>query len=156
WDEASDYAAKALAVNPRLPEALRLSAEARLQDDELDEAKEFIDLALVVNPVDQETLALKAALLLQQDGFPPADRLRNLLKGLRKVDALSLDKPSRFEQLAMEVVRRNPRPGYFLAKLGSRIEALRRHDLAEAVYLQAIDTMPQLAAPKSELGLLYM
>lgn len=156
WDEAREYATKALAINPRLPGALRLAAEAMLQDDELAEAKSLIDRALAVNAFDQETLALQAVLLLQQDGFPAKDRLQALLKGLKKIDKLKLDKPSPFEQLVIDLAQRNPRPGYFLAKLGSRLEAMRKHELAEAVYLQTIEIMPQLAAPKTELGLLYM
>lgn len=156
WDEAREYAEKALDVNPRLPEALRLMAEAHLQDAELEDAQKRLDEAFKINPVDQETLALKAALIIQRDGLPAAERLKTLLKSISAIDKLKLDSPSEFEQIVIEVAKRNPRPGYFLAKLGSRLDATRKHAAAEAVYLAAIDVIPQLSGPQTELGLLYM
>ncbi len=156
WDSARESARKALDINPFLIEALQLQAEALLQDEELTEASDVLQRALELNPHHQETLAIQAVLALQQDGFPTRDRLKTLLAHLGKIEKLTLDQPTAFERIVIDVARRNPSPGYFLAKLGSRLEGLRKHDLAEAVYLQAIETMPQLSQPKTELGLLYM
>ncbi len=156
WDEARDYAYKALDVNPKLPSALRLLAEAQLQDDEVDAAETTIARTLDINPLDQETLALSAAAMLQRHGIPDLGRLKVLLQHIGQIDKLNLEVPTPFEQLVIDLARRNPRPGYFLAKLGSRLEATRKHAAAEAVYLQAIQTMPQLSQPKTQLGLMYM
>jgi len=156
WDEARVYADKAMAINPRLPGALRLLAEANLQDDDAAAAEKLLTQAAEINPVDQETLALQAAVLVKQSGLPPLDRFKMLLASISTIDSLKLESPTPFEQLVIELARRNPRPGYFLAKLGSRLDASRQHAAAEMVYLQAIETMPQLSGPKTELGLLYM
>ncbi len=156
WDDASGHAAKALEINPQLPAALRLAAEAAFQDEEFAKAESLLDQALKINPNDQEALALVAALRLHHDGSPPLDRLQTLLKAIPQIEKLKLAEPSRFEQLVIDVSRRNPKPGYFLAKLAERQEASRKHDIAEAIYRQTIEIMPQLSAPKTELGMLYM
>jgi tetratricopeptide (TPR) repeat protein len=156
WEKAQESAQEALEINPHSPDALQLKAETLLQDGLLEEAESVLKEAEEWNPRDQELLALKAVLCLRQDGFPPLDRLKDVLAHVSKIDTLKLDKPSRFEQIVIQVARQNPKPGYFLAKLGTRLEGLRKHEAAEAVYLQAIQTMPQLSQPKTELGLLYM
>lgn len=156
WENARESADKALAVNPRSPAALRLAAETMIHEDELPAAQAVLDQALALNPWDQETLALQATVLLLQDGKPGLDRIQTVLNSIRKIDQFKLTDATRFEQLVIDLARRNPRPGYFLAKFASQMAALRRHDVAQVIYLAAIDTMPQLAAPKNELGLLYM
>src|SRR6185369_12870205 len=40
--------------------------------------------------------------------------------------------------------------------LGSKLELRKKFDLAERCYRQAIVSMPQLSAPRSDLGMLYM
>ncbi|MFO0919214.1 MAG: tetratricopeptide repeat protein [Planctomycetaceae bacterium] len=156
WDEARDYANQALAVNSHWPEALRLKAEADLQDGDLAGAQAALDEAAKWNSVDQETAALQADLALQQDGLPDLETLRKFLKQIGLINRLKLEKPTRFEQIVIAVAQRNPKPGAFLSKLGSRLANQRKHPAAEVVYLQAVEIMPQLSQPKTELGLLYM
>ncbi len=156
WDEARESADKALAVNPHWPPALRLKAETHLQSGELTEAQAALDEAAKYNQVDQETAALQADLALQQDGLPDTEPLRNVLKQIGQIDRLKLAQPTRFEKIVIAVAQRNPKPGAFLAKLGSLLANQRKHAAAEVVYLQAVETMPQLSQPKTELGLLYM
>jgi len=156
WDEAESRAQQALAVSPKLPAALCVLAEAKLYFRELDAAEALLTEALSVNPVDQRTQALVAALRLLQDGWPAADRLQSLVSHLDQISKWTVENPTRFEQIVVEVATRNPRPGYFLTELGEQLDRFRQHAVAEPLFKQATALMPQLSEPKTALGQLYM
>ncbi|HVJ66866.1 MAG TPA: tetratricopeptide repeat protein, partial [Caulifigura sp.] len=54
------------------------------------------------------------------------------------------------------LLERNPAPGQFLTDLGSALEQARRYDAAAVCYAKAINVAPQLAEPRTSLGLLQM
>jgi len=154
FDTAVEQADHVLGIDPRHPVALRLKAEARWQQGNLDEAETLVEKSLAARPTDQSALALAAFLRCQRGDEPTPDRLGDLLAKLEKVDELPMA-TSRFETIVVDLARRNPHPGPFLAELGRLFKSQRQFALSERCYQQAVATMPQLAQPKSELGLLY-
>jgi len=58
--------------------------------------------------------------------------------------------------LADELAARNPRPGEFLNRVGEFLESCRRYAQAELCWRRAVDVMPQLSAPQTNLGLHQM
>lgn len=156
WDEVEEEGKRALQISPKLPGALRALATAKLYFRETDDAEKYLTEALEVNPVDTQTLALLAALRMLQDGWPEATRWKQLISHLDHIDDLKLDAPTRCEQIVIDVARRNPKPGIFLASLAEAVDMFRQHTIAEPLLKQAILLMPQLSKPKNALGQLYM
>ena len=156
WDEAESRAKQALEVSPKLPAALQILAESKLFFREVDQVELLLNDALSVNPIDQETLALLATLRLMQDGWPDPDRLKRLISHVDHISDLKLESPTRFEQIVIDVATRNPKPGYFLTAVGEQLDRFRQHGIAEPLFKQAIQLMPQLSEPKTALGQLYM
>lgn len=156
FEEAERYADQALEVNPDLSAAWCLKADLRISSVELDEALQFTDKALEVNPHDQQALARKAACYVLMDGPPDADKLEPLLSGLDRAGEMKFEKADRFTKLVLELARRNPRPGYFFSSLAKTLDRRWKFDLAERFYLVAVERMPQLAEPRTSLGMLYM
>ncbi|MCA9074208.1 MAG: tetratricopeptide repeat protein [Planctomycetaceae bacterium] len=158
-DEALDFAKRALAINPRLPAALRLAAEVSLASGDLSATMTFVEQALAINPHDQRTLALQASVFLLEDGVPAAKALSELLSGER-IEELRNDKSAgegtRFAKLWRELIAASPKPGVFLARIGDTLDSRRKFAAAEVCYRRAIEVMPQLAAPRTELGMLLM
>lgn len=155
-ERAEELASRALQVNPHFPEALLLKADLRLAVGEPETARGFVAQALAVNPVDQRIRAREAVCCLLEDGVPPESELLELFLHLDAIDKLKLERPSRFAQIVIEVARINPRPGEFLSLVGAALDAQRLYESAELFYRQAIVTMPQLAAPKANLAMLFM
>lgn len=154
--EAADYADQALKINSRHIGAFWLKADILITEGQLTEALEFIQKALAVNPNDQRTLARQAAVYILRDGPPEPEQLDDLLANLSAIDNYKPDNPDDFTKLVLNLAKRNPHPGYFLSILAELLESRRKYDLAEVFYAQAIKSMPQLSAPKTALGLLYM
>jgi cellulose synthase operon protein C len=154
FDEAISQTDRVLEINPQHPVALRLKAEAKWQQGALDDAETLADKSLTVRPTDQASLALAAFLRCQRGELPTPDRLQELLSKLEQIDQFPAAK-SRFETIVVDLARRNPRPGLFLSELGRLFKLQRQFPLAERCLQQAVVVMPQLAQPKSELGLLH-
>lgn len=154
YDEAARSLARALAIDARHPEALRLQAELLVQQGRLSDAEQVLEQARQAHPTQQLIAALRCYLLTLRGDFPPLERFRHLLAHLDHIaDWQPTDSP--FEQQVVSLARRNPRPGYFLSELGRLFERDRKFAYAEACYQQALASMPQLARPKTELGMLY-
>ena len=154
--EAAQHAGQALEANPRLPLALLVQAEIKLEDGALDDALQFLERARAVNPRDEEVLGRIAACRVLQDGAPEKSEIDAMFANLDKIEEADGKDVSRFGKLVAAVARWNPHPGVFLNSVGSELEARKKYDLAERCYRQATLSMPQLAAPKSSLGMLYM
>ena len=154
YEEAIRHIERALQIDAGHPEALRWKALVAIQQGQIDEARLLLDRALQAQPTNQRTLALVAFLHTLRGDQPSADRLAQLLAHLDHIDDWQPG-GSAFEQLVVDLARRNPRPGYFLNELGQLFEQHRKFALAEKCYQQAIASMPQLSQPKTELGMLY-
>lgn len=154
--EAEQHAGRALAVNPGHIRALLIRADLRLEADDLTQARDLGEQALNVNPRDERAWARLAACNLLEDGAPPAAELDELFRNLDSIAEAKFDKPSRFTRLVRDLAAVNPHPGVFLTILGEKLEGRRKFDIAERCYKQASLSMPQLAAPKTALGMLYL
>ena len=156
WDEVEEEGKRALTIAPHSPGALQALARAKLYFRDFDAAEKLLMEAMEVNPLDSESLALLSALRMLQDGWPEPARWRLLISHLDHIADLSLDQPTRCEQIVIDVAKRNPRPGIFLAALAEIVDMFRQHGVAEPLLKQAIQLMPQLSQPKHDLGQLYM
>ncbi len=154
--EAAQHVGRAIDANPRLPLALVVLADVRLADDDVDSALAALEQALAVNPHDEEALGRIGVCRILQDGAPAQAELDDLLAHLENIEDLKRQDMSRFGQLLVSVAARNPHPGTFLYAVGAELESRKKFDLAERFYREATHAMPQLAGPKSALGLLYM
>ncbi|MCA9027104.1 MAG: tetratricopeptide repeat protein [Planctomycetaceae bacterium] len=158
-DQGLDFAKQALAINPRIPEALRLAADVSLAEGDVTTAMTFINQALAVNARDQRTLAKQASVFLLEDGIPSAEDLQALFSD-PPADDLRTDKSeeqgTRFEKLWHKLIMINPKPGEFLTRIGDTLDGRRKYAAAEICYRRAIEVMPQLATPRTELGMLLM
>lgn len=155
-EEAGEQADSALKINPRSVVALHVKADLKLDEGDATAAFKILQDALHVNPHDERTLARVGTCYLMLDGLPSDENLEEVFKHLDDISQAKVKQPSRFTTLLIELAKRNPHPGLFLSQLGEVVEGRRRFELAERFYSQAISTMPQLAEPRTNLGMLYM
>lgn len=157
---ADRFGVQALEINRSAVPALHLRADVALAQGQLSDALEYLDAALRVNPVDQATLGRVAACRYLMSGrsepVEQTSRLKKLFENLEAIEDAIPEQATDVEQIVIDVARRNPKPGRFLTVLGEQLERRRRFALAEQAYLHAIRVMPQLARPKTQLGMLYM
>jgi len=159
--EAASHITQALDTNPRSPLALRVLADIQLEDGDVEGAVRSLEKALAVNRHDEQALGRLAACRVLQDGLPAKAAIDALFASL---DKGTLDKngeasakgAGRFGSLLAEVAAWNAHPGVFLYAAGEQLDSRKKYDMAERCYQQAIASMPQLAGPKSALGMLYM
>lgn len=154
--DAGQHAERALEINPRLVPALLIKADLHLEDGALDAAIKILEDAMEVNPHDERTLGRLAACYLLLDGPPAKKEINELFSNLDNISEADVPNPGRFGRLVMELAKRNPHPGMFLTVLGSELEGRKKFELAERCYKQAMASMPQLAEPKTALGMLAM
>lgn len=163
-DDAETFLKQALAAQPKSIRALQLKCDLHLSNGELSDAIQAAEDAAKTNPHEQGTLARLAACYLLLDSRTVGSeriedierRLGLLIDKIDNIADLELAEPSRLEQLMIELAKRNPRPGRFLSIFGDRLSSRRKFAMAERVFLKAIAVMPQLAEPKTSLGMLYM
>ncbi len=154
-DKARERAEQALKCNPRSPTALVLMADTYLLTDVPEPAGEWLDKALAINPADQRVLGRKAALALLGERLLPTETLAAAWANLPQMPKESaLPKP--FLDALATVLQSNPKPGEMLATIGQVLEAHRKYDQAEVCYRKSIEVMPQLTAPRTQLGMLCM
>lgn len=153
FDDALTTIDKALAVNPRHPAALRVKAQIFLSQGELSRCEEVLQAALAVNPHEQRTLAVAAFVEVQKGAEISLERFEQLMSSLETIADWD-PQGSPLEEVVVRLAKINPRPGYFLQDLGRFYQRQREFRFAEACYAQAIAKMPQLAQPKSDLGML--
>ena len=154
--EAAAHVQRALDANPRLPFALRVEADILLEDDSRTAAMASLERALAVNPRDELALGRLAACRVLDDGLPAKIELDDLFAHLESIAEAETKSPSRFGALLATTAGWNPHPAPFLYAAGEQLEARKKYEVAERCYRQAVLSMPQLAGPKSALGMLYM
>ena len=127
---------RALEINPQLVWAHQLRADWLLADVRPSEAIEVLEEARKLNPRDEATLGrLFAALLAVEPPGQLSDRAQALLN---------------------EVSQNNPHCGEFYLAAGEAFERLRRYPQAAENYRLAGERLPQLIAPRGQLGLVLM
>jgi len=127
---------RALEINPQLVWAYQLRADWLFADVRPAEAITVLETAQKLNPRDEATLGrLFAAHLAVQ---PP---------GVPSVSAQSI---------LDEVTRHNPHCGEFHLAAGDALDRMRRFPQAAEQYRLAGERLPQLVAPRGQLGLVLM
>lgn len=154
-EQARSRAEQALELNSRSPAALMLMADVLLMSDQPQGADEWLDKALLINPVDQRILGRKAGLALLQERLLTRQKLE---AGLIRFPEMSVDSslPVAFQESVARAIAVNPRCGELLSAMGAVLEAHRKFELAEICYRKAIEVMPQLTTPRTQLGMLCM
>lgn len=159
-DQAELHAKQALEVQGNSVIALQLKADVEIVRGQIGAALETLKKAAEVNPADQGTLGRIAACYylidVQADPEETDERLNELLVNIDAIEEGAPEKPTRLEQLIIDLARRNPKPGQFLTTFGSGLETKRKFGMVEKLYQHAIRIMPQLSQPKTSLGMLYM
>lgn len=160
-EEAATHAKRALTINPQSIEARQILADLAIQAGKLDDAQEVTEQALKTNPHEQRTLARQAAIHLLKDGGPASEVWQKLLLHVRNRStekiAGDINKSNdSVVALVLALHRENPSPGEFWNILGELLEGRRKFQQATDCFQTAIDIMPQLAAAKTNLGMLYM
>jgi tetratricopeptide (TPR) repeat protein len=127
---------RALEINPRLVWALQLRADWFFADVRPQDAIEVLQSALKINPRDERTLGrlLAAHLALTPSGRPAKD----------------------VEQIVHKVTSSNPHCGEFFLVAGDALDRMRRFPQAAKQYRTASERLPQLIAPRGQLGLVLM
>lgn len=155
FTEAKSRAEAALAINPSLVEALGVNVDLAIADGDLPAARKSLATALAVNPHDQELLARRVAIELLA-GSLDTQMFGTLVAAIETGDPSAVTGTSESESLVADLLRRNPKPAYFLVRLGTMLERRRLYREAELTYETAIAVMPELSEPQVSLGLLTM
>jgi len=127
---------RALEINPRLIWALQLRADWLFADVRPGEAVAVLEEARKLNPRDEQTLGRLFAARLAVE--PPGDasaEAQTLLDG---------------------VIKTNPHCGEIFLAAGDACDRMRRFPQAAGYYRQASERLPQLVAPRGQLGLVLM
>ncbi|WP_417383249.1 tetratricopeptide repeat protein [Gimesia sp.] len=154
FDLAAKMIERALEINPRSIDALLTRCDLELINGQYQQALKTAQSAADINARSQLVLARLAGCYLLLDGVPARESLAELFAGSE--ETASKTEKTRFTKLTMELLKQNPKPGYFLYELAQLMEMKRRFVFAEFAYLKTISLMPQLSGPKSSLGMLYM
>ena len=120
---------KALAVNPNLAEARLLVAQIHLEAEDYKAAGEQLDAALKVNPQLADAWALRA--------------VEQYLQG----------NPAAEQETIPRILRQNPAYGKVYAELGDFLVIRRQYGKAVEFYRRAVETDPDLADARSDLGI---
>jgi len=163
----------ALEQNPHAAEVHAALARLAVAERDIQEAEELLDRGLRTNPRLLEALLGKADLAWAN--FEPREALGLLREKALPVNPVSeatlgriaacyqvLDVPvgrgtsERLEKLFADVTGRNPHAGEFFFTLAGQLEDRNKLDQAERFYRRAIEVMPQLLGPRSQLAMLQM
>lgn len=157
-EEAERRAQAALKIDPSLPEAIAVRCDIAFLGDQPEQARPLLEAGLRRNPADQGLLARRSACdLLKGEGtLPPIAEWTRLLAAAPEAAAEPSSKATAFETTWRELLQRNPRPGPYLSRLGEILEAERQFGHAEACYDAAVRVMPEFAASRCQLAMLYL
>lgn len=154
FDQAVMMIDRALEINPQSVDALLTRCDLELINGQYQQALKTAENAADMNARSQFVLARLAACYLLLDGVPDREALTKLFT-VSEESVANVDE-TRFTKLTTELLKQNPKPGYFLYELAQLMEMKRRFVFAEFAYLKTMSLMPQLSGPKSALGMLYM
>lgn len=170
-DAAREFAA-ALAINPQAAEVYAAVARLAVLERNLEKAEQSIERALQINPrlltawqgkadmawsnfQTRETLELLEKQILPLNPASEATQARMAACCLL-LDGGGPEPSPRLEKLIDESLARNPHCGEFFFVLASQLEDRNKFRQAGRYYRRAIEVMPQLLGPRSQLALLQM
>ena len=131
-EKAPDYAAKAVAADPKLVEAHEFMAGLLLEDAKPDEAVKEADAAIALSPDALDAMAVRAAAALLADKKADADAWMAKIKAV------------------------NPAYGEGYAIVGRHLVLNRRYPEGVAYFRKAVEVDPELWSARSELGINLM
>jgi len=130
WDsQGSEPLQKALAINPNLADAHLLLARIAIEEDNYKAAEEKVEAALKVNPNLADAWSLKA--------------VTEYLQGRAAAE----------QEILPRILRQNPAYGRVFADLGDFLVIKRQYGKAVEFYRRAIETDPDLADARANLGI---
>ncbi|MCA9071961.1 MAG: tetratricopeptide repeat protein, partial [Planctomycetaceae bacterium] len=153
FSEAEKQIQVALAVNPYEQRTLaRLAAVFILRDNPLpvDQLQELFRHLDAINEFRKNNPDNT------EDNPKANDQSKKYRELIDSMEEFKKNHSDELTKLIVDLVERNPHPGYFLTTVAESLESRRKYDLAEPFYEQAIRSMPQLSTPKTALGMLYM
>lgn len=154
FDTAREEVKRALEIRPVDPAALLLLADLEQVGGQFEACAAVLDRYEEAAGKRQAGLARRAALELSRGSLGEPDKIREFIGSFplypAKIDRIA----SPFAGYLADAVEISARPGYFLTELASRASDLRQYRLAEDLYRTAIDAMPGLPEPRTELALL--
>ncbi|MDA0832619.1 MAG: tetratricopeptide repeat protein [Planctomycetota bacterium] len=156
YEAAEQSAKQALEINPRYPPALTILADVALWRGNPDDALDALRQALDVNPCDQFLLAREAFCDMLKTGWPTVEELESLCSHLEVIDDYKVENIKVYQQIFIDLARRNSHPGDALAELGRLFVSHRRYPQAEVCFVWANRLFPKLPAPKADLAELYL
>ncbi len=131
-EKAPEYAAKAVALDPKLVEAHEVLAELLLEDAQADEAVKEANAALALSPDALDAMATLAAADLLSDKSADADAWMAKIKAV------------------------NPEYGEGYAIVGEHLVLNRRYPEGVAYFRKAVEADPELWSARSQLGINLM
>jgi len=132
FDDAESLARRALAVNPKLPEAYFVLGGVALRDQELELVEKHVADGLAIRPGDLRLLSLRAAA-----HFVGADR-------------------ARFEASRRDVLAKNPEFSTFYAIVGEYADWEHRYDAIVELMREAVNLDPDDSVSLASLGVNLM
>jgi predicted Zn-dependent protease len=157
---------RALQINPQAAEVLVTMGQADLQNYKLASGRHKAEDALEINPKYTPAMVLLADLNISDERFQDALAASKRAvtenpkdeDGLARLAASYRLLVSPIEASAVEAVARslNPQPAGFYAALGERLADRRKYHSAERAFLLSIAALPEQAAARIGLGMLYM
>lgn len=164
--DAIDAYDNVLKVNPKAADPLVGKAQAAIVKFDLKDADAFADQALKQNPKHPGALRVKADVLFVAGDYPAAEKVLAQAKAVNPRDAATLGKlaaaltlqgkAAEFAAVVKEVGSFDTKPGLFFHELAAVLEERKQYGRAGEYYRQAADLRPQLAGPRTGLGMLQL
>jgi tetratricopeptide (TPR) repeat protein len=164
--DAIDAFNKANKLNPKAADPFVGLGEAALVKFDLKEAEGYADQALKQNPKHPGALRLKADIQILAGDFPAAEKLLATAQSVNPRDSATLgrlaalywmtQRKPQFEAMVKDVESFDAKPGSFYHELAAVLEERKQYTKAEEFYKKAAELRPNLAGPRTGLGMLQM
>lgn len=154
FDTAREEVSRALEIRPVDPAALLLLADLELISQQFEACTAALDRYDEAAGQRQAGLARRAGVELSRGSLGDPEVVRELIATFPLDPAKIEQTKSPFAKYLADVSTISRRPGYFLTELAGRANDLRQYRLAEDLYRAAIEAMPGLPEPRTELALL--
>jgi len=164
--DAVDAFDKVLKINPKAADALVGKAQSALVSYNVEDADKFAGEALTHNPKHVAALRVKAEVQAIAGDYRAAEKHLRLAVAVNARDPVTLGRlagavylqndTAAFAALVKEAEGYDAKPGVFYHELASSLEDRKRYAPAEAYYKKSADLRPNLAGPRTGLGMLYL
>jgi tetratricopeptide (TPR) repeat protein len=164
--DALDAFDNALKVNPKAADPHVGKAQAALVKFDLKDADAFADQALKQNPKHPAALRVKADIQFIAGDYPAAEKELRAALAVNGRDSATLgrlaavqllqNRAAEFDATVKLVEAFDARPGQFYHELAAVLEERKQYAKAEQFYTKAAELRPELAGPRTGLGMLHL